>query len=211
MNIPFLIFWLVAYLVSGPSWRRLAYHTLVGQRFAYQWLTIRSMDDFSYWQLLLLFVCNPVVLLNYGHIMAFLWCFFYGIALLFYVFVCYIIGLYLLLQFCYRFWYIAKLYNRGSIFRHTCFFARCYCRDLWEGHRLMPHVLQSYLLACVLWSSHLCILSESFQFATILVFVARMLLRGRHYGDFCRPASNCCAMRPYISYSDGYLARCISY
>ena len=100
------VYWLVAYAHGGPHWRCLLYHCLSDRlrpiRSCHFYLSLpgyRSHCDFSYWHLLPLFLCNPVILLNYGRILTFVWCFSYAIGLLFYLFVCYCIGLYLLLHF----------------------------------------------------------------------------------------------------------------
>ena len=53
----------------------------------------------------------------------------------------------------------------------------------------MPHALDFYLVVCFLWASHSSILSQSLQWDSIAIFVARAYLRGRHYGELCRPMS----------------------
>ena len=147
------------------------------------------MCDYTVWHLLILFISNPAVSLHYGRMFEAVVTFLYSSGLILYIGVCYFVALCLLCEISEWVWCTAALYNRGSIFRHTYYFARCYVRDLREGHRSIPHFLQAYLLACVLWSSYLCIIAESLQWATISLFVVRLILRGRHYGDYCLPAS----------------------
>ena len=145
--------------------------------------------DFTIWHKGLLFLINPMVSLYYGYIFNAVVSFIYCIFLVLYLAVCYFVALCLLCEASHWVWYTAALYNRGSIFRHTYYFARCYVRDVLEGHRSMPHALQPYLVACVLWSYYCCVLSGSLQFVSIVVFSARIALRGRQYGELCRPAS----------------------
>ena len=53
----------------------------------------------------------------------------------------------------------------------------------------MPHGLQIYLSVCAIWAFRTSVLCQSFQFDCILSLLARILLRGQHFGDLCRPVS----------------------
>ena len=145
--------------------------------------------DYATWQLFVLFAVNPIVAIHDAKIFNWLDTFLYCCALLLYMFVFYVIAPGLLCELSDWVWQTSKLYNRGSIFRHSYYFLRIYVRDVFEGSRPMPHMLHSYLLLCFLWSSFAAVLSGSCQLWSIFIRVARLFLRGRHYGVLCRAVS----------------------
>ena len=160
-----LLYVLIAWYTGGQLFRRLCYVELFQPLSTelqphYGLIPDGRVWSFSYWHMLLVLLCNPVVVLHYADISAALCAFFYAVALIVYQFVCYCMFLYLLLHFSYRMWHIAKRYNRGSIVRHSFYFLRCYIRDLHEGHSAMPHLLHTSLLFCFLWGATRCVLSE---------------------------------------------------
>ena len=115
----------------------------------------------------------------------------YGCLLIFYLLVSYTAACFLLLELsciavrC----PILCRYNRGSIFRYSFYVCRCWFRDLWAGHRPMPHCLPVYMLLCFAWTVYCEFLSGSLHFMSILLFVIRWSLRGRHFLIYCRPMS----------------------
>ena len=127
--------------------------------------------------------------MNYGIALECGFCFLCGCLSIAYLFACYLAVCLLSIELATIAYDNLQQYNRGSLFRHSLFKLRCLIRDLWEGHRSMPHLLQSYMLICFLWSVLSSAVSGSWQLASILIFVVRLLLRGRHYGVWCRPIS----------------------
>ena len=189
-----LLYFLIAWYTGGQLFRRLCYVELFQPLSTelqphYGLIPDGRVWSFSYWHMLLVLLCNPVVVLHYADISAALCAFFYAVALIVYQFVCYCMFLYLLLHFSYRMWHIAKRYNRGSIVRHSFYFLRCYIRDLHEGHSAMPHLLHTSLLFCFLWGATRCVLSETLMIAPITIFVVRWTVRDMHCGLLCRPIS----------------------
>ena len=151
MNIIPLVYVFVAYAVGGSLYRSLLYVELVQPlsielRPRYRSVLYGRACECSYWHLLFVLLCNPVVMLHYALISTFVVAFFASMVLLLYQLVCYGIVLHLLLHFSYRFWNTAKLYNRGSIFCRSFYLMRCYARDLLEGCSTIPHMLQTSLL-----------------------------------------------------------------
>ena len=161
-----LLYFLIAWYTGGPLFRRLCYVELLQPLSTelqphYGLIPDGRVWSFSYWHMLLVLLCNPVVVLHYADISAALCAFFYAVAVIVYQFACYCMFLYLLLHFSCRLWHIVKRYNRGSIVRHSFYFLRCYIRDLHEGHSAMPHLLHTSLLFCFLWGATRCVLSET--------------------------------------------------
>jgi len=76
-------------------------------------------DNFRYWHTLVLFLFNPVVLVNYGHIGALFVAFIYSGFLMFYLLVCYFISLLVAIEFASVDDENLKRYNRGSLFRQS--------------------------------------------------------------------------------------------
>ena len=145
--------------------------------------------DFAYWEVLVLLLFNPVVVVHYAGILTMVCSFCYAAALILYQLVCYFMFLHLILELAALAYDNLKQYNRGSLFRHSLYRARCYLRDLWEGHCAIPHVLHSYLMVCLRWASYVAIQQNSLQWDSMAIFAARKYLSGRHYGVFCRPMS----------------------
>ena len=105
-------------------------------------------DNFRYWHTFVLFLFNPVVLVNYGHIGALFVAFIYSGFLVFYLLVCYFISLLVAIEFASVAYENLKRYNRGSLCHQSIHRCRCYVRDLLEGHATMPHALHYFLLIC---------------------------------------------------------------
>ena len=148
MNLLSLLYFLVAQLHAGELFRRLIYVDLlqplsIDPRLCHRLFPYRRASDFYFWQLLLVLLCNPVVVFHYARICASIVALLYSIAILFYLFVCYCIGMYLVVLFSAKAGHTIMLYNRGSIVRHSFYFVRCYMRGVWEGHRVLPHMMQA--------------------------------------------------------------------
>ena len=188
-----LIYLLIAWHFGGHLFQRLSYVELAQPRYIESIRVYPSVPvtggDISYWKLLFLLLCNPVVVLHYGRISVLMCTFFYCCCLLCYLFVCYIVSLLLAIECACVAYENLKRYNRGSLFRQSIHRCRCYARDLWEGQATVPHFLHSYLLLCFLWASHSSILSQTLQWDYIAIFAVRKYLSGQHYGVFCRPIS----------------------
>ena len=105
------------------------------------------------------------------------WCLFYrtlpyGCLLIFYLLVSYTAACFLLLELsciavrC----PILCRYNRGSIFRYSFCVCRCWFRDLWAGHRPMPHCLPVYMLRCFASTVYCEFLSGSLYFRSTRIW-----------------------------------------
>ena len=97
--------------------------------------------NFRSWHMILLFLSNPAVIVNYDPTIALAVSFIYCGFLLFYLFVCYVIALLVSIEFAVVAYDNLKHDSRGSIFRQSIYRCRCFARDLCEGHTTMLHLM----------------------------------------------------------------------
>ena len=142
--------------------------------------------NFRYWHTLVLLLFNPAVLVNYAIGFDFLYCFGYSCCLLLYAFICYFVGLLVVAECAAVAYDNLRQYNRGSLFRHSFYVLRCRIRDVREGHSNIPHMLQSSLFVCFLWSATRCALSDCLMVVPICIFAIRRYVRCLHCGVLCR-------------------------
>lgn len=84
-----LFYFAIAWYTGGDLFRRLCYVELlsplsIDMQSNYGLLPCRAGGDLSYWLLLPMHIVQPVVLLNYGHILTLVCCFSPSIVVLFY-------------------------------------------------------------------------------------------------------------------------------
>ena len=87
-----LLYFLIAWYTGGQLFRRLCYVELFQPLSTelqphYGLIPDGRVWSFSYWHMLLVLLCNPVVVLHYADISAALCAFFYAVALIVYQFV----------------------------------------------------------------------------------------------------------------------------
>ena len=131
---PLWLLYLVAWHIGGRLYRGLYYVEFVQPLFS-DFRNVYGLTDtgnFSYRHLFMLLIVNPAIVVRYAVIGSFLAGFVYSSVLMFYVFVCYCILLYLLVLVSGYAWNIVRLSTRWTILRQTCYFARCYVRDVAE-------------------------------------------------------------------------------
>ena len=119
--------------------------------------------------------------MNHRLLAAFTCAFVYGLVLIFYAFICYFVT-----------WFVAVYASRiayASLRRRSIHVFRCYCRDLWEGNAMPPHMLRHYISVCILLVTYYGFRSQRFLWDSILIFFYRVLLQDLHYGKYCRLAS----------------------
>ena len=142
---PTLLCCAIAWCTCGDLFRRQYYVEFVCPlsrvSFESALYSFGSHGKFRYWHMLLLFLSNPAVIVNYDRTIAVAVAFIYGCFLLFYLFVCYIIAMLVSMEFASIPYENLRRYNRGSILRQSIYRCRCYARDLLGSQTTMPHVL----------------------------------------------------------------------
>ena len=125
-----------------------------------------SDDNFTYCHALVLLCVNPIIVFHYSQLGTFLLAFVYCTGILFYLFICYSIA-------C-----LVALYASRVAYVNLHRYIRCYCRDLWEGTVMPPHLLRHYVSFCFLWTVISGVGSGRFLLDSICLFLYRYIFDG---------------------------------